>query len=72
MASRSAPATVAAAQEIPEPAVTVPPPDESEPEPEWTFRYLVPATVLLGLVAVVVTVVQYFVRVVRTRYRVVK
>ncbi len=52
--------------------MTVPPPDESEPEPEWTFRYLVPATVLLGLVAVVVTVVQYFVRVVRTRYRVVK
>lgn len=47
----------------------VPPPEVTEP---WTSRFLVPTGLVLGAVAVFVTVIQYFVRVVRTRYKVVE
>jgi hypothetical protein len=35
----------------------------------WTYRYLVPTVLVIGGLAVVVTIIQYFVRVVRARYR---
>ena len=35
----------------------------------WTYRYLIPAVLVIGGLAVVVTIIQYFVRVVRARYR---
>ncbi len=38
----------------------------------WTTRFLVPTTVVLGALVVFVTVVQYFTRVVRNRYKVVE
>ena len=53
----------APAAEVPEPAV---------PVPEWSYRFLVPATLLLGTVAVVGAIIMYFVRVTKNRYRVIR
>lgn len=50
-------------------AATVPPDDE---EVDWTYRYLIPTSLALAAVVVIVTTVQYFVRVVRKRYKVVE
>ena len=58
--------------ELPEPAVPVPEGDPSEVEPEWSYRFLVPATLLLGTLAVVGAIVMYFVRVTKNRYRVIR
>lgn len=44
---------------------------EAGQEP-WTTRFLVPTTVVLGALVVFVTVVQYFTKVVRARYKVVE
>jgi hypothetical protein len=38
----------------------------------WTTRFLVPTTVVLGALVVFVTVVQYFTRVVKNRYKVIE
>ncbi len=54
------------------PAVVVEPPPPVEVEEPWTSRYLIPTGLVLAAVAVFATVVQYFVRVVRTRYKVVE
>ena len=58
--------------EVPEPAVPVPDDRPAEPEPEWSYRFLVPATLLLGTVAVVGSIIMYFVRVTKNRYRVIR
>jgi hypothetical protein len=61
-----------------QPAVTVQPAVVAEPAPvkeilpDWTYRYLVPAGLVLAALLILVTVVQYFVQVVRKRYRVVR
>ena len=60
------------AAEIPEPAVPVPDDAPADPEPEWSYRFLVPATLLLGTVAVVGAIIMYFVRVTKNRYRVIR
>ncbi len=62
----------APAAEVPEPAIPVPDEDTAEPEPEWSYRFLVPATMLLGTVAVVGAIIMYFVRVTKNRYRVIR
>lgn len=62
----------APAPEVPEPAIPVPDEDPAEPEPEWSYRFLVPATMLLGTVAVVGAIIMYFVRVTKNRYRVIR
>lgn len=62
----------APAPEVPQPAVPVPDDAPAAPETEWSYRFLVPATLLLGTVAVVGTIIMYFVRVTRARYRVIK
>ena len=62
----------APAAEVPEPAVPVPDDVPTEPDPEWSYRFLVPATLLLGTVAVVGAIVMYFVRVTKNRYRVIR
>ena len=56
----------------PEPAIAVPDDAPQEPDPEWSYRFLVPTALILGTVAVVGAVVMYFVRVTRNRYRVIK
>ena len=54
------------------PAVTIPDVPPAEVEQPWTTKFLVPTGVALAAVAVFATVVQYFLRVVRTRYKVVE
>ncbi|HVR32170.1 MAG TPA: hypothetical protein VMS74_05605 [Acidimicrobiia bacterium] len=55
-----------------EPATIIEPPPPDAVEQPWTTKFLVPTGVALAVVAVFVTVVQYFVRVVRSRYKVVE
>lgn len=47
-----------------------------EPEPEelapWTIRYLIPTSIVIAGLLVFGTVVQYFLKVVRTRYKTVE
>ncbi len=63
------------AQETPEepaeivPAVVVEESAPDEPVPDWTYRYLVPTSLALALIFCVITVVLYFTRVVRSRYK---
>ena len=70
-AQESDPAEVPTA-EVPVPAVPVPDDAPSQPDPEWSYRFLVPATLLLGTVAVVGAIIMYFVRVTKNRYRVIR
>jgi hypothetical protein len=51
------------------PVVTEAPVEEFQP---WTIRYLVPTSVILAGVLVFATVIQYFLRVVRGRYKTVE
>ena len=60
------------AAEVPEPAVQVPEDTPAQPDPEWSYRFLVPLTLLLGTVAVVGAIIMYFVRVTKNRYRVIR
>jgi hypothetical protein len=43
--------------------------DEERPEPTWTFKVLVPASLFLGALTVVVSFFLYFPKVVLRRYR---
>ena len=54
------------------PAVTVPPAAPAPPDRPWTTKFLIPTGVAIGAIAVFATAVQYFLRVVRTRYKVVE
>ena len=54
------------------PAVTIPNVEPAEAEQPWTTKFLVPTGLALAAVAVFATVVQYFLRVVRSRYKVVE
>jgi len=55
-----------------EPAVPVTTPDNSEAPLDWTYRYMIPTGILLAVLVIVMTTIQYFTSVVRKRYRVVK
>ncbi len=55
-----------------EPAVIFEPAADGEIEPDWTTKFLVPTGLLIAAIALLSTVVMYFVRVVRTRYKVVE
>lgn len=63
------------AQETPEepaeivPAVVVEEGAPTETVADWTYRYLVPTCLALALVFCVITVVLYFTKVVRSRYK---
>ncbi len=65
----------ALAQESPEepaeivPGVVVEEAAPAEEVPDWTYRYLVPTSLALAVVFCVITVVLYFTRVVRSRYK---
>ncbi len=54
------------------PAIEAPQPPPAEETLSWTYRFLIPTLLVLAVLVVVFTVVQYFIRVVRTRYRVVQ
>lgn len=55
-----------------EPAVPVTTPSQTEASPDWTYRYMIPTGIVLAVLVIMVTAVQYFTRVVRRRYRIVK
>ena len=55
-----------------QPATIIEPPPPAADDRPWTTKFLVPTGLALATVAVFVTVVQYFVRVVRSRYKVVE
>lgn len=54
------------------PAIPMPEEAALEPLPDWTYRYLVPTGLALALVVIIMTSVQYFMNVVRKRYRIVE
>jgi phosphatidylglycerophosphate synthase len=66
----AAPAEVVAQSDVP--AIEVPEPAPAEDTPSWTYRFLIPTLLVLAVLVVVLTVVQYFVKVVGRRYRVVQ
>jgi hypothetical protein len=54
------------------PVISVELPAPTAVQPDWTYRFFIPALLVLAALVVVVTVVQYFMRVVRNRYKVVR
>jgi hypothetical protein len=55
-----------------EPAVPVTTNEATETPLDWTYRYMIPTGIVLAVLVVVVTTIQYFTSVVRKRYRIVK
>jgi len=55
-----------------EPAVPIPDEPAVETVADWTYRYMIPATLVLVVVVIVLTSVRYFTNVVRNRYRTVE
>ena len=55
-----------------EPAVTVDTTPAVVSGPDWTYRFFIPTLLALAVLVVIVTVIQYFTRVVRNRYRIVR
>jgi hypothetical protein len=47
-------------------------PEATDPLPDWTYRYMIPTGIVLAVLVIVMTTIQYFTRVVRRRYRIVK
>lgn len=58
--------------DVPEPAVKIDREAPNEVEQAWTFRYLIPTSLVIALLVVVGSIVAYFVKVVRTRYRLIQ
>ncbi len=54
------------------PAVSVEVTEAPPTQPDWTYRFFIPTLLILAGLVVIATVVQYFTRVVRKRYRVVR
>lgn len=55
-----------------EPAVTIPADVPTETLPDWTYRYMIPTTLVLAAVVILFTSIRYFTNVVRKRYRTVQ
>ena len=55
-----------------EPAVPITVPEEKEAQLDWTYRYMIPTAIGLGVVVIALTSAQYFTQVVRKRYRIVE
>lgn len=55
-----------------EPAVPIPPEAPSDAIPDWTYRYMIPTTLVLAGVVILLTSIMYFTNVVRKRYRTVE
>ena len=54
------------------PAVSVEVTEAPEDQPDWTYRFFIPTLLVLAALVVIGTVIQYFTRVVRNRYRVIR
>lgn len=57
---------------VPQPAIPTSVPEPTPEKVDWTYRYLIPTSLVLGAAAIFFTALNYFLRVVRARYRVVK
>jgi hypothetical protein len=55
-----------------EPAVPVETAPAANAAPDWTYRFFIPTLLVLAALVVIATVIQYFTRVVRNRYRTVR
>jgi len=55
-----------------EPAIPVDTTPAPVTNPDWTYRFFIPTLLALTVLVVIVTVIQYFTRVVRNRYRIVR
>ena len=55
-----------------EPAVPIDTTPAPVTNPDWTYRFFIPTLLVLTVLVVIVTVIQYFTRVVRNRYRIVR
>ncbi|HIE21727.1 MAG TPA: hypothetical protein EYP73_03905 [Acidimicrobiia bacterium] len=64
--------TTLASVSDPAPAVVVTPEVKVEPLADWTYRYLIPTSLVLGAVVILLTSIRYFTAVVRKRYRIVE
>jgi hypothetical protein len=53
-----------------EPAVPVTTPNAAPATADWTYRYMTPTAIVIALLIILFTTVQYFTSVVRKRYRV--
>lgn len=51
------------------PAVEIPDEPAADTIPDWTYRYMVPTTLVLAAVVILLTSIRYFTNVVRRRYR---
>ncbi|MGA7270335.1 MAG: hypothetical protein WB239_04610 [Acidimicrobiia bacterium] len=65
-------ATTVASGPAPAPAVPAAQPAAETGPDDWTYRYLIPTLLVLAALIVIVTTVQYFMQVVRKRYKVVE
>lgn len=54
------------------PAVSVDTTESAPVETDWTYRYMVPAALVLAVVIIVLTAIKYFTEVVRKRYRIIE
>lgn len=54
------------------PAVEVANNESAPAEADWTYRYMIPAALVLAAVIVLITAIKYFTDVVRRRYRIVE
>jgi hypothetical protein len=54
------------------PAVEIPDEAAAETIPDWTYRYMIPTTLVLAAVVILLTSIRYFTNVVRRRYRTVQ
>lgn len=64
--------TTVASGPAPQPAVPAAQPAAEAGPDDWTYRYLIPTLLVLAALIVIVTTVQYFMQVVRKRYKVVE
>ncbi|HEX6222651.1 MAG TPA: hypothetical protein VF115_16305 [Acidimicrobiia bacterium] len=54
------------------PAVSIVEEEAAEPVADWTYRYMIPTGLALGVIVILVTAIKYFTDVVRKRYRIVE
>lgn len=64
--------TTVASGPAPEPAVPAAQPAPDTGPDDWTYRYMIPTLLVLAALVVIATTVQYFMQVVRKRYKVVE
>ena len=55
-----------------DPAVSITTPPSDDSTLDWTYRYMIPTALVLAVLVILITSIQYFTQVVRKRYRTVE